>query len=81
MKSDQRSGYRIRPSIADDVGEGSFPRLMVVVTDQEARIPTDIEKALLLFVVIDHFSNYRIWYCNYRIVLIFSRRSAIEMST
>ena len=36
MKSDQRSDYRIRPSIADDIGEGSFPQLMVVVTDQEA---------------------------------------------
>ena len=36
MKSDQRSDHRIKPSIADDIGEGSFPRLMVVVTDQEA---------------------------------------------
>ena len=36
MKSDQRSDFRIRPSIADDIGEGSFPWLMVVVTDQEA---------------------------------------------
>ena len=35
MKSDQRSDRRTKPSIADDVGEGSFPRLMVVVTDQE----------------------------------------------
>ena len=38
VKSDQRSVHRIKPSIADDVGEGGFPQLMVVVTDQEVSI-------------------------------------------
>ena len=45
MKSDQRSDHRIKPSIADDVGEESFPRLMVVVTDQEAVWCADLGRA------------------------------------